>query len=436
MSATVITQDEINKCHELRAKGCTLKQIKEHFGWKSENSVNFRLARTPNVPIEAPPPPKPDPEPETKPEKYRLGGDAKDREVIRLKDEVKRLENELKAAHRDALDEDAIRQIVGTLASAPARVPSWVVTAAPRSANKTPEIPVTSWADWHAGEVVSREQVNGVNEFNLEILEARVRRLVERTISLAKEHGPGAYPGVVVNLVGDFVSGGLHPELLKTDEENVLQATLRVRDLLVWGLTQMADHFGQVYAPAVCGNHGRQTHKPEFKDYVYKNFDWLIYQMVKRAFEDRGDKRVVIDTRPANEVYYSVYGQRYLLMHGDQMGVKGGDGIIGSLGPIARGEVKVRGWADSSKIPYDILVMGHWHQGLWLPRAIVSNTLKGFCDYAKNALRAPITAPSQPLWFVHPRYGITSRWEVKVDAPAAVAKDVPWVSVFDPGKAA
>ena len=145
----------------------------------------------------------------------------------------------------------------------------------------------------------------------------------------------------------------------------------------------------------------------------------------------RSDGRIAFDVRPSNEVFYSVYGHRFLLMHGDMLGVKGGDGIIGALGPIARGEVKVRGFAASSGMVYDTLLLGHWHQQLWLPRAIVANTLKGYDEYAKNALRAGISAPSQPLWFVHPERGITSRWEVAVDDPKS-GPATDWVSVFNP----
>lgn len=409
----------------LRAEGRTAAEIAGITGLSYDRVKRNWGAAPPKLPAPEKPPV----------ERYRVGGGAQDREIVKLRDENSRLKREMEGLHRSALDDDAIRQLIGTLTAAPCDAPPWLVQSPSRRAGKTPEVPVTSWADWHAGETVSRAELNGVNEYSLAIMEQRARRLVERTINLAQEHGPGVYPGVVVNLLGDFVSGGLHPELLNTDEEEVLPAALRVRDLLVWGLEQMADAFGKVYAPAVCGNHGRHTAKPEFKRYVYKNFDWLIYEMVKRALADRGEKRVQVDVRPANEVYYRVFGQRYVAVHGDMLGVKGGDGIIGAIGPIMRGEIKVRGWADSSGMPYDVLLMGHWHQPLWLPRAIVANTLKGYCEYAKNQLRAPITAPSQPLWFVHPAYGITSRWEVKVDQKKAVS-EADWVSVFDPGKAA
>jgi hypothetical protein len=50
----------------------------------------------------------------------------------------------------------------------------------------------------------------------------------------------------------------------------------------VTGLTMMKGRFGKVYVPAVCGNHGRNTAKPEFKRYAKKNFDYLISRIVER----------------------------------------------------------------------------------------------------------------------------------------------------------
>jgi hypothetical protein len=89
-----------------------------------------------------------------------------------------------------------------------------------------------------------------------------------------------------------MVSGGLHPELLKTDELEVIPAALKAIDWIVTGLTMMKGRFGKVYVPAVCGNHGRNTAKPEFKRYAKKNFDYLISRIVERHFADDPDVRV------------------------------------------------------------------------------------------------------------------------------------------------
>jgi hypothetical protein len=374
-------------------------------------------------------PPEPAPRPADAPKRRNAGPavvePAERRKLVGLEDEVVRLRKQLRDLHRAEIDADVVRGLIGSLATPPASPPAWIL--APLSHGpKTPEVPVTVWSDWHMGEVVSSSETNGRNAFDPRIAERRVRRLVEVTVSLAREHGPGQYPGIVVNLLGDFVSGGLHPELAKTDAEEVLPTVLRCVDLMIWALGQMADAFGQVYCPCAAGNHGRATQKPEFKRYVWKNFDWLIYQLLQRHFAD--DDRITFDIPDTNEVHYRVYGQRYLAMHGDMLGVKGGDGIIGSLGPIARGETKVGKQAAGLGLDYDVLVIGHWHQMLWLPRVIVSGTLKGWDEYAKNALRAPPASPCQPLWFVHPRRGITSRWEIQLEEPQGKGGE-DWVSI-------
>ncbi len=356
---------------------------------------------------------------------FRLGGSPADRRIVALEDEVKRLRRELREAHRDGLDEEAVREILGRMADSPEEPPDWLVRDRGGKRTRAAEVPVTIWSDWHLGESVSPAETFGLGGYDLSIAEARVRRLVEAIIDLCRNHGPGTYPGIVVNLLGDFVSGGLHAELAKTDIEESIPAALRARDLLVWALERMIEAFGHVYVPCASGNHGRATLKPEFKRYVFKNYDWLIYQLLARHFTGRPE--IVFDIPTANEVRYRIFSQRYLALHGDMLGVKGGDGIIGAIGPIMRGEVKTRGQAASSGRDYDVLLMGHWHQELWLPRAIVANSLKGFDEFAKNALRAPPSEPSQPLWFVHPRRGITSRWSVKVEAPPAEA-GTSWVS--------
>ncbi|TPI86376.1 hypothetical protein [Mesorhizobium sp. B2-8-9] len=361
---------------------------------------------------------KPNPQPEPTPQ---------ERSTIQgLRDEIARLKSELRAAYRAGAEEDAILNLIGIISKAAVSPPTWLNEIRAKNGKSHPEVPIANWGDWHWGEVIRPGAVNGFNEFNREIARERVRRLVANTIDLCRNHGPGNYPGIVVNLIGDFISGGLHPELAKSDELARIPAALEVRDVLVWALEQIADEFGSVFVPCVSGNHGRDTPKPEYKGYLHHNFDWLIYQLLRRHFEN--DKRLTFLIEPSNEAYYSVFGLRTLLVHGDMLGVKGGDGIIGSIGPIMRGEIKTRGQASSLGRPFDILIMGHWHQELWLPRAIVNNALKGFDEYAKDSLRAVPSEPSQSLFFVHQKGMITSRWSVRVDELKA-RENHGWVAV-------
>ena len=367
------------------------------------------------------------PNPQAKPKRERT--DEEDRELVKLREEVTALRKKVKDFHKQALDDDAMREILGVAAAHTVSTPEFMTKRPAKTKGKgTPEVPVLMLADWHNGERVEPSEIHGINEYSIEICTRRVHNVVEGAIHLARNVHKQNYPGAVVPLVGDLVSGMLHPELAKTDEEDVLPCAMLTADLVIWALERLVDEFGKLYVPMVSGNHGRTTHKPEFKNYVGKNIDWLIYQIVMRHFA--GHKNIVFDCPATNEVHFRIYGKRFLLMHGDMMGVKGGDGIIGVIGPIMRGAVKVGRQQSAIGKDFDILLMGHWHQQLWLPGAIVGNTLKGFDEYAKNALRAVPTPPSQALFFVHPTRGITSRWEVQAENPKAeVSAD--WVSVFN-----
>ncbi len=349
-----------------------------------------------------------------------------DKRFTLLQDEIRELRDQLRKAHRASSTEEIIREIVGRIADAPRQPPKWITESPKRERHKPmPEVPITIWSDWHLGEIVERAEVNGFNSFNFEVAEIRVNRLIDTTIKLCRENHTGIYPGIVVNLLGDFVSGGIQPELLVTDEDEVIPCSLRAADWLIAGLKRFADEFGRVYVPCATGNHGRLTAKPEFKRYYRKNFDWLIIQIVARHFES--DKRIHFDIRPSNDVHYRVYGERYLACHGDMLGVRGGDGIIGSIGPIVRGEVKQAGQSQALGFGFDRLVIGHWHQRLWLPRAIVNNALKGFDEYAMKALGAKPDRPTQALWFVHPGHGQTAQRDVYLDdRPQRVADWVSW----------
>lgn len=369
--------------------------------------------------------------PEFKPieaEPEGITASVKDRTIIGLRDEVTRLTQEMKAAHRSGNVESVLKDILGGIVEAPKNIPPWIASPVRSShTSDKQEIPVTVWADWHLGEVVERDEMSGANEYNLEVAERRINRLIDTTIRLCRDYHTGKYPGIVINLAGDFVSGGIHPELKATDEEEVIPSVLKAVDWLSASIEKMLDHFKVLYVPCAAGNHGRNTAKPEFKRYYKKNFDWLIYQILARKYA--GNTSVTFDIRPSNDCLYKVYNTRYLLTHGDMLGVKGGDGIIGAIGPIMRGEVKRSGQASSIGQAFDTLVMGHWHQNLWLPRAIVSNCLKGFDEYARLQLGAKYTPPSQPLWFVHPDHGMTAQRNIYVDEPLKTPPQ-PWLSVY------
>lgn len=355
---------------------------------------------------------------------------AAKRDPIAAKDaEIRDLRAKLGAVHAANETADTLRETIFGLAAVNPNPPKWTIK--PRGKDGHGSIPFAFWSDWHYGEVVSKAETGGVNEFNRAIGKVRVRRLVERTIRLAKgfafRDGSPKPPGIVIALGGDMISGDIHEELAETNDGTPLQMISDVLDLLIWGVDEMKKEFGKVFLPCVVGNHGRTTKKQRAKQAVFLSYEWTLYQMLERHYAN--DKDVTVFVPNETDAFFSVAGQRFLLTHGNALGVKGGDGIIGALGPIARGSVKLRNSEFKIGREFDYLIMGHWHQELWIGRVIVNNALKGYDEYARLFLRAEPTRPSQCLWFVHPEHGITARVSVYVDDPIITAGERKWVEI-------
>jgi hypothetical protein len=277
-------------------------------------------------------------------------------------------------------------------------------------------------SDWHFGEVVRAEEINGVNSYNLTIARRRARLFTDRAIDLLKNHmvNPN-YPGIVFALGGDMVSGDIHMELKETNELPSLPIVLELRDTLIGCIDLLRDHFGKVFLPCVAGNHGRQTQKPQAKFRAHTNYDWLCYSLLERHYKDDPNVRFFVSEGP--DAQYEIYGHRYLLTHGDQW--RGGDGMIGALGPIIRGDMKKRARARQIDMEYDTVICGHWHQYCHLRRIIVNGSLIGYNEYAymNNFGFEP---PTQAMWMTHPKHGVTFAMPVILEDKPSRSKD--WVT--------
>lgn len=331
-------------------------------------------------------------------------------EAALLKDQVRTLRAQLATSARETLTDEYVRREIFKLADAPIEAPSWLTIAKP-GAHGVTGVPTLFASDWHWGEVVDPKQVGGVNEYNLAVAHARARTLITRTIDLLRNHmARPNYPGIVFALGGDMMSGDIHEELSETNEAPVMPALVDLFGVLTWCVSALADEFGHVFVPCVTGNHGRNTRKPRAKQRNFSNFDWLLYTFLEKSFEN--DKRVRFLVASGSDAYYSVYGHRYLLTHGDQF--RGGGGIAGPLMTIVRGDHKKRSRNAQINMEYDTLLMGHWHQLIQLQRLIVNGSLKGLDEYA-YAGNFGFEVPEQALWVTHPEHGITFSLPIKLE---------------------
>lgn len=348
----------------------------------------------------------------------------KNRELVLLKRELK--DN---ARFNDSVEE--MRRIVYEIKEAPMVIPNWV---AELKAPKSSGVPCTIWSDFHWGQTIDSAQNGGMNHFNRAIAKKRLQTLVSNTLDLCLNHMTHPkYPGIVICLGGDIISGNIHEELRETNEGPVMVSVMEAQSHLAHALEIMADNFGRVFVPCVVGNHGRNNFgRSRMKNRVFESYEWGIYQNLRQHFAK--DKRFTFFIPDEPDAFFNIYGHRFMLTHGDALGTKGGDGMIGALGPIARGNIKIGQAERHIGRDFDTLVIGHWHSlqpaGAMLP-VIVNGCLCGSDEYARLQLRVPYSRPQQALWFVHPKYGITAQWAVFLEGKKKFAAAEEWIQWND-----
>lgn len=337
---------------------------------------------------------------------------------------IRKLEKELKEARRESADAAALKEVIGTAKAKLDKTepPAWMGAKAVKPSS--PGIPTLFLSDLHWGEVVFPSQIGGVNEFNLSIAHKRMRYTVDTAIHLLKILDNGMnYPGIVVPLGGDMISGDIHEELAATNALPTMPTVFDLFEQLVGAFGLLADTFGQVFSPCVGGNHGRNTKKIWSKNRNHTSFDWMLYQMLAHHF--RADKRIKFYVPDGSDALYRIYNLRFLLTHGDQF--RGGDSIIGPLGPLTRGNQKKLARNTAVDMTYDVMMCGHWHQYIHLRRLIVNGSMKGYDEYAYTN-NFGFEEPQQALFVTHQRHGITYRMPVLCERsdPKPAAE---WVSV-------
>jgi DNA-binding Lrp family transcriptional regulator len=349
--------------------------------------------------------------------------EVKSDDVGLLKSIITDLKKELSLANKCKLSSDEMRRFVYDIKNYNLELPQWLVKT--KCENDTTGVPSLSVSDAHWGEVVFPEQVNGINSYNLEIASKRLITLCERTIDILKNHiaNPN-YPGIILNFLGDMVSGNIHEELRVTNERPILPIVFNLYCNLITFINKLADAFGKVFIPCVAGNHGRLTVKVQAKNFAHENVDWHVYSLLQKYFEN--DNRIKFIVSDSEDFTYKVYGWKYRITHGNQF--RGGDGIIGALGPIMRGDTKKRAQAVDTGESYDTLLLGHFHTLLPLRKVIANGSIVGFNEYAKsNNLR--YEPPQQALWITHPVRGMTFNIPIHLDEYSNIREDNrKWVS--------
>lgn len=283
-------------------------------------------------------------------------------------------------------------------------VPKWLTTGTRNSKGKHRATLTLQLSDTHFDEVVEPSQMYDYNAYNRAIALLRLRALVDKTIIIGREYFAGVdYDGIEVLATGDIFSGDIHEELARTNQVALYASCVYWVGHMVAAIQRFADEFGKVHVSTVVGNHGRNSHKPVYKNRAFNNIEWLFWHYVADML--KADDRVTFDISNSLQLLVTVYDTRYSIEHGDEF--KGGDGQVGALGPLKRGQLRAATQRLAMEQPLDWMVVGHFHQ--YMPPSqglIMGGSLKGYDEYAAGKHLRP-EAPQQGLWVTTPERGPT-----------------------------
>jgi hypothetical protein len=161
------------------------------------------------------------------------------------------------------------------------------------------------FSDWHYGIEVS----NSTNIYNKKVFNERVGKLVNKII----EYGHiNQIETLHIGQLGDLISGMIHVSTRVQSNEDVIEQTKYVSEVLAEVLATLANEFPHIKYYNVIGNHGRTGNKNDVG--IKENFEYLVPWFLEARLRDFNNIEIISDedgyipTKILNEDVVFVHG--------------------------------------------------------------------------------------------------------------------------------
>jgi len=253
-------------------------------------------------------------------------------------------------------------------------------------------------SDWHIEENVKPESVDGANEFNLRIAKKRSEAFFRNTLKLVvKEQQDTKIETLVLALLGDFISGNIHDELMESCEVPPIEAAVIAQNFLASGIEYLLSNSKlKLVIPCCVGNHSRITNQVHVSTEQGNSLEWMIYSNLANHFKN--NNRVTFVLSKSYFTWVKVYDFDIRFHHGHAMKYGGGIGgiTIPVLKAISRYDVSKKAYLD---------VFGHFHNPISMDKFVSNGCLIGDTPYGK---RLGFTGkPQQQFFLVDKTHGKT-----------------------------
>lgn len=230
---------------------------------------------------------------------------------------------------------------------------------------------VVGMSDWHIGEEVSKDEVQGSNEYNYNIAEKRIKKYAKKIINsnITKTEN------LIIADLGDNIRGIIHGGLTDT-EGGLMLSIVKAVEMQSMFIDEMLENYNHIDYRFVVGNHSRLDDQILSKD-KYRDYSWLITQMLMKLYKK--ETRIKFHIGKSGYHLVKVNGTELAMFHGD---------TIRSYNPSAESSIlKVQGIiTDLFGKPARHFLSGHKHiamtvQNRYMGLNMISGCLVGNNEY-------------------------------------------------------
>ncbi len=269
-----------------------------------------------------------------------------------------------------------------------------------KNEEKTTISVVSQISDLHCGEIVRRDETEGLSEFNYAIAQKRMKTYMEKFDDWVDLHRKNYnVEEWAVLVTGDLINNYLHPEHERTDEFPPPVQAVKAGELLSRTIASSAHKFPRVTVFFICAdNHSRLDHKCPSKLAGKNSMNYIVGNVAKTLLESH--KNVTFNIYESIQEVVEVRKRKYLILHGHT--VRGGSNpYLSAQKRIGKESYARMNMPDDKK--FNVMVMGHYHAPMKCQDLIIGGNLPGSTEYDRGAGRHCESV--QTAWCVSEKFG-------------------------------
>lgn len=235
---------------------------------------------------------------------------------------------------------------------------------------------IALFSDAHIEETVKADGVLGLNEYNIEIAEERIKKYF---VNLVKALNEDKVESLVFASLGDTISGYIWEELAQNNSMTPLEATFKAQNLLYNGLEYIVKNSNVKHIKfiGIVGNHSRTTKKIQHANGHVMSYEWLMYKNVEKEIQLTGLPIEVEIPKSEMAILQTSDGKKYMFMHGFQIKSSGNGTVCGIYPSLNRLSLKL-----DRNFHQDKIYIGHFHSCISIPNATVNGSIIGFNTFS------------------------------------------------------